>query len=180
MEQIRRKVEMIKTGCGLRFVLCRCHGCALEQEVVNNQQTLFNCFLKIPVSRYDIMYWLTRKNVQSTATHADRIAVFTARICWVFTWAQLMRAADGHCTATEYWSLPNYHRYSDTDPIFTMTRGTQCGHKSIISRTWYMFYSIQLSEQFQLVLVENIQIEVTFCLTGVFLWQSQLSHLHAI
>ena len=64
--------------------------CALEQEVVNNQQILFNCFVKIPVSRYDIMCWLTKKNVQSTATHADRIAVFTARICWVFTWAPLM------------------------------------------------------------------------------------------
>ena len=26
MKQIIRKVEMIKAGSGLRFVLCRCHG----------------------------------------------------------------------------------------------------------------------------------------------------------
>ena len=55
-------------------------------------------------------------------------------------------AADGNCTVTtDHWSPPNYPRYSDTDPIFTMTLRTQGGHKSIISRTWSMFYSIQLS-----------------------------------
>ena len=56
-------------------------------------------------------------------------------------------AHDGNCTVTtDHWSPPKLpSRYSDTDPIFTMTRRTQCGHKSIISRTWSMFYSIQLS-----------------------------------
>ena len=129
---------MIKTGSGLDLSFIDVTECAVEQEAVNK---IINYFLIILCKNHwmscdtpSCVDWPRKMPnqqqlmlMQNGRFYRSQMLSIRLKLISLMTIAQLLIAT-------------NDRGDSDKHPIFTMTLGTQCGHKSIISRTWDILF----------------------------------------